>query len=396
MKPSYCSFLGVLSLSLCVVPAFAGTAYVPAAGQQVGSSQNPTRVRVVDEASAAQVFAEEGGTQVPAVPSRDLFAAGATTRLLDLERSRAGYSSVGILNAGSRPASCSVQLSRGDGSALGAVRFAVEPLSHRQFGDPLRTTFRQTAIAAVQAAITCDQPFYPYAVTYRPAAGRASWHFPVRPETEESAAVQEELEAQAPAARKALCGPARPGIPCFEQAGNFFTPVRGALTKRIVLPFANKVEYKKVRVQIEVTHGPWFAKRPDGIHNIFWLAQGTNPDRIGYINVRGPKRNLVYAVHHIGAPKTIDGRRLAKVHPTHAGKTYHYDYTFDAANHRVEFVVRDSSGRQLVREIDNTTFTRRIYTRTYQYLIDFGLKDEAADAPTVGWKYSNLKVEFFR
>jgi hypothetical protein len=395
MKPSYRSFLGVLSLSLCAVPAFAGAAYVPVAGQQVGNAQNQTRVRVIDEASAAKVFAEEEGTQIPAVSSRDLFAAGATTQLLALERSSKSFSSLGLLNAGSQPASCSADLFRSDGAVLGSARFAVEPLSHRQFADPLRTVFQQTAIAAVQASITCNQPFYPYAVTYQPAAGRASWHFPVRPEAEAVGSTGEGLESQALAAQ-ALCGPARPGIPCFEQAGNFFTPVRGALTKRIVLPFANKVEYKKVRVQIDVTHGNWFAKRPDGIHNIFWLAQGTNPDRIGYVNVRGPKRNLVYAVHHIGAPKTIDGRRLTKVHPTHAGQTYHYDYTFDAASHRVEFVVRDSAGRQLVREIDNTTFTRRIFTRTYQYLIDFGLKDEAADAPTVGWKYANLKVEFFR
>jgi hypothetical protein len=77
--------------------------------------------------------------------------------------------------------------------------------------------------------------------------------------------------------------------------------------------------------------------------------------RIGYVNVRGPKRN-----------------------------------------HHVELVVRDAQGRQLLRATDNTTFTRRIFTTRYQYLIDFGLHDEAADAPTIGWKYADLKVEFFQ
>jgi hypothetical protein len=395
MKPLHRFSFGVLSLFACAVPALAGTVYVPlAADRQVGNAQYQTQVRVINQADAAERF-EGVGTQIPAVSSRDLFPAGVTSQLYNLERSRDRFSAVGILNAGSRTASCTADLFHSDGAALGSARFSLAPLSHRQFGDPLRTVFQQSEIAAVRAAISCDQPFYPYAVTFQPAAGQASWHFPARQEPEALVPADEVLESQTLAAQ-ALCGAAQPGIQCFQQPGIFFTPARGALTKRIELPFPNKVEYKKVRVQIDVTHGAWFAKRPDGIHNIFWLAQGTNPDRIGYVNARGPKRHLVYAVHHIGAPKTIDGRRLVEEMRTNPGSTYHYDYTFDAANHRVDFVVRDSQGRQLLHRVDNTTFTRRIFTRTYKYLIDFGLKDEAADAPTLGWKYANLKVEFFR
>ena len=334
------------------------------------------------------------GAPIPVATSDTLVAAGGTAHLLALERGRDRIVHVGLLNLGKSEARCTANVARADGRALGGqVVVTLAPLSHRQFDDPL-LALGGTAVSAARAAVSCDQPFFAYAVLLR-SNGELAVAGPAR-SLRSALTLPGGEPGPGPAPAPAQCAGAPAGVRCFEQTGVFFEPTTAIPTKRIVLPFPKGVEYKKVRVQIDVTHGGWYPGKPDGIHNIFWLAQGTNPDRIGYLNARGPDRHIVYAVHHIGAPRTVEGRRLEGELDLEAGRTYRFDYTFDAHNSRVELVVRDAQGAELLREVDGTTFTRRIFTRKYDYLIDFGLHDEAADAPTFGWKYANLKVEFFQ
>jgi hypothetical protein len=330
------------------------------------------------------------GAPIPVVSSDDLVAAGGTAHLVALERARDRFSSVGLLNLGKTDARCTARVARANGRLLGGeIQITLPPLSHRQYDDVL-LVLGGASVSAARAAISCDQPFFAYALVLRPG-GELAVVAPAR--SLRSTLTRPGAE---PAPGPAQCAGSPAGVRCFEQTGVFFEPTRELPTKRIVLPFPNKVEYKKARVQIDVTHGGWYPAKPDGIHNIFWLAQGTNPDRIGYLNVRGPDRHLVYAVHHIGAPASVEARRLGYELELEAGRTYRFEYTFDAQNQHVEFVVRDAQGHQLLHDTDNTTFTRRIFTRNQDYLIDFGLHDEAADSPTFGWKYANLKVEFFQ
>jgi hypothetical protein len=328
------------------------------------------------------------GATIPVVSSENLIAAGDSAHLLGLQRDGARVSNLGVINLGKQPAQCFLQRFRAGGDSIGnTVQATLPPLSHRQVDDLLAP---ETGLSAARATVSCNQPFYAYTVTYQAQTGELLISGP-------AAGTDSELETPGggggPAG--ALCGPAQAGRRCFDQPGTFFIPSRSVPTKRIELPIPNKIEYKKATVDIDVTIGPWFAKRPDGIHNFFWFAQGTNPDRIGYANVRGPGRNLVYVVHHIGYPKEVEGFRLTGNYPMQVGATYHISFSYDAANRLVEFTVKNSSGQVVVSGTNSQVGTRRLFTTTHKYLIDFGLHDEAADAPTYGWKYANLKVQFF-
>ena len=323
------------------------------------------------------------GAPVPVVSSENLVAAGGTAHLADLQRGGERSSNVAVLNLAHEAAQCTMRLFRADGTRIGSDLQATLPgLSQRLFGDvlaPAGTT------AGARAEVSCNRQFYAFAATFA-QNGEALVSGP---------AASTAAGLPTPGIDGALCGPAQAGRRCFDQAGVFFSPTRGTPTKRIVLPIPNGIEYTKATVDLDVTLGPWFAKRPDGIHNFFWFAQGTNPDRIGYANVRGPGRNLVYVVHHIGYPKEVEGFRIEGNHAMQPGETYHIAFSYDAAGKLVTFEVKTAAGQTVVSGTDTHVGTRRIFTTTQPYLIDFGLHDEAADAPTIGWKYANLRVQFF-
>lgn len=336
--------------------------------------------------SARLVSGGKLGASLPVVSSANMAPAGSVAELQGLQRdANRFFSIVGVLNLGHSAASCDLQLFRSSGQSITTAKVTIAPLSQRVFDDVLAP---ETAISSARVSVSCDQPFFPFAVTFDRQLGTSVVSGP-------SASTESTLGTPGGGPPGALCGPVQAGRRCYERPGLFFSPSRATPTMRIVLPFPRGVEYTKVRVQEDVTHGGWFAKRPDGIHNFFWLAQGTNVDRIGYANVRGPNRNLVYAVHHIGAPKEVEAPRLEGNVALVPGQTYHIDYTYDAKNRLVTYEVSNSAGQVLVRDTNSNTFTRRIFTTQYDYLIDFGLHDEAADAPTFNWKYSNLKIEFF-
>jgi hypothetical protein len=336
--------------------------------------------------SARLVSGGKLGASLPIVSSANLVAAGTAAELQGLQRDATRFFSiVGVLNLGHTATSCDLQILRSSGQSITTAKVTVAPLSQRVFDDVLAP---ETAITSARMTVSCDQPFFPFAVTFDRQLGTSVVSGP-------SASTDSTLGTPGGGPVGALCGAVQAGRRCFDKPGLFFSPSRSAPTLRIVLPFPRGVEYTKVRVQEDVTHGGWFAKRPDGIHNFFWLAQGTNVDRIGYANARGPNRNLIYAVHHIGAPKDVEAPRLEGNVALQQGQTYHIDYTYDAKNRLVTYVVSNSAGQVLVSDTNTNTFTRRIFTTSVDYLLDIGLHDEAADAPTFGWKYSNLKVEFF-
>jgi hypothetical protein len=339
---------------------------------------------------AASLVGPSGvGVTIPVVSTENLVESGDTANLLGLQRSSSQISNLAVLNLGRAAATCSLRLFRANGQAIGnAVQVTLPPLSNRLFGDVLAP---ENNISSARATVNCNQQFYTYSATFHLQNGQASISGP-------AAGAETGLAAPGDGGGNtggALCGAPRPGVRCFDQAGVFFTPTRSDPTHRIELPFPNKVEYKKATVSMDITLGPWFAKRPDGIHNFFWFAQGTNPDRIGYANVRGPGRNLVYVVHHIGYPKEVEGFRIQGNHAMQPGQKYNIFYSYDAQNRLVEFTVKNSSGATVVHGTNTQVGTRRLFTTSQKYLIDFGLHDEAADAPTIGWKYANLKIEMF-
>lgn len=191
--------------------------------------------------------------------------------------------------------------------------------------------------------------------------------------------------------------PPQPGAPeIFTRSGIFFVPSPDQPTHRLQLP--SRGRYRRVELELTVELGPWFDKRPDGIHNLCWLAPGAhNPDRLCYANLRGPNRNLAYVSVHYGRRRDQDDVRLDGKLPRYFSPNVKLVFTYDAGLGETSFSLSDAeTGTRLLDDSDVLPSPGPVFSRTGKpWVIDFGLKDEANDAPTFGWKYSDLVIRCF-
>ena len=332
-----------------------------------------------DVAVSARLLGGRHGSDVPVIDTRNLVAANATAHVQGLERTASRVANFGLVNLGREAARCTVSFFRASGQAVGATAtVTLPPLSHRQLGDPLAP---QDNLSSARATATCDREFYAYAATVDLTTRDVVFAGPG-----EAASSSLHRPGEEP-----RCGA---GIDCFEQLGALFTPVRNTPVKVINLPFAKGVDYKKARAQVDVRHGGWYGRLPDGVHQLLTLARGDAETRLGYVAARGPSRNFVILIHNLGLPGE-GGNRLTQNFALQPGRTYHVDYTFDPANHRAELVITDN-GNEVIRIADDTTFVDRIRSDGEDFFVQFGLEASGPHAPTLGWTYSNLKVEFHR
>ena len=101
----------------------------------------------------------------------------------------------------------------------------------------------------------------------------------------------------------------------FRLDGDFFTPSPGNQIKTWDFPVSNDRVFKRAVVELDVTHGGWWANNADGVHNIFWLTRrGTwRSDTVGYVNLFGPNQNNLKQMTNLD-PDEVPQRRPAR-HP---------------------------------------------------------------------------------
>lgn len=149
--------------------------------------------------------------------------------------------------------------------------------------------------------------------------------------------------------------------------------------------------YRRLRLAVSVTHGGWAAARPAGTHNIFWLARNRNRDLFGYANLRN--RNQVFIRYGIGMgqgqkPRLTSGGNFQK------GKTYRFEYVYDAAARQVEMTVTQGGRRisHLNGRADQSVIRVGANDR---FVMDFGFtgRSNANEPASLGWEWRDLSVE---
>jgi hypothetical protein len=325
----------------------------------------------------ARLTASTGqSVDVPVITSENVVAAGATAQVQGLERTTTRITQYGLVNVGAQAAQCTVKLSKADGVAIGAAAtVTVKPLSTLLFGDLLAPA---TQLDGARTSATCNQPFYPYALTIDVQNGEMTFSGP-------SITASSTLNPPVPGGG---------GVQTFQRTGTFFTPARNSEVLHLELPFAKGTNFKKARVQLDVTHGGWYAPLKDGVHNFFLLAIGDDDNRLGYAAVRGPSRNFVLFHHTYGLPLGSAGNRVESNLVLQQGETYHLDYTYDLTAARITLVIT-RGGTEIVRATDVPFATGSFRaTGSETYYMNFGLEASGPHSPTYGWKYANLKVDF--
>ncbi len=361
----------------------------------LGLKQGDTGMLEIDGppqiAASARLMVSEDGVDIgrvalPVISSDNVFRAGTTAYLQSWGRDSGSglVTDFGMMNLSKEASSCEVDVHSANGTELTpTVLLGMKPLSHIHFIDALNI-LQVDKIDLARVAVSCNREFFIYSLRYNQQSGQLAFQVP-------SGTGASTLPTGGAPPAGPGCSAAGNDV-CFEEQGIFFTPDPGNPVKRLIYDPPDG-SYSKLVATLQVRNGGWFAGRPNGSHNIFWLVRDKNKDMFGYVNVRGPNTNDLFVRHGFNLSQG-DKPRLSTGFQHPEGATYTYQYTYDAAQRIVELIVSDESGIPILNLRGTPNINAIGFGANNRILMDFGfpLGVNPNEPPTYGWDYKNLVI----
>ena len=322
---------------------------------------------------ALTAAAHAGTAGSPLIASDELGAPGRTLILEGLSADGGRTTGLSLANLSGAAAQCSVSLTAADGTGIGELSVQVAPRSERYIED-LFAGLR--GVSGARAAVSCDQPFYTFAVV----PGRVGGVAVVDPTPQETKA------GAAPCAvsSKSLC---------FDAKGVVHQPTAATPVKRFAFPVPPGI-YTRVKMSLDVTVGPWYTGDPDGKHLIYWFVLNKNFDMLGMLYFRGPAAYTALSRYGIGLthPKKI---KLVKPFKGLPGHTYHCENDLDMAGGVINITITDKATGEVVR-LRGTANVKQLTAKAGdRFIIDMGFPENKVpdEVPSFGWTYRDIHIE---
>jgi hypothetical protein len=323
------------------------------------------------------------GFYLPVITSENVIAADGSVHLLGWERSAAGRATdLTLVNLGHDESACSIDVFRANGTRIrsrAVVRLA--PLSSRLYEDGL-AILGETELAGSRAVVSCDQPFFTFALIRDADTGEPSYLGP---------AGDGRSTLAAPGGGPTECPP---DVLCFSRPGVFYEPNPQETIRREVFPIPTG-PYSKLHFRVEVYHGGWRSPT-GGLHSLFWLALNRHFRLIGFAGFHGPDANDLLFRHGMNLPA---GDKPKFIRPFLAvpGTTYVNDFVFDPVGRHLEYRILDLAGNVLLSIVDRPNVNRIHVEEGEDLVADFSslLGLNASEPPTYGWRYENLTLEVY-
>jgi hypothetical protein len=284
---------------------------------------------------------------------------------------------VSLVNLGSEAASCQVDFLRADGTALGAgVAADVPALSMRPFADALGLGSEPEAKSA---RVSCNQPFYAYAVAVDRGTHEVSFKTPENDFT---------VKARQTGTK------ATPGLITFTQAGLFHSASKEQPKKIVRVPVPRQMAMESVEIEFDVVAGPWNPRQRSGAHNLIWLHRGKfRSNTMANVNALGPNKDKYKINQNLDLP----AKHNTKADVPYAfvqGKTYHVRVLQNGISKTVTGTL--SVDNQVVRRMDFTGSVKNheIEVLASGLVAEFGNynNQHLPEVSSIGWKYMNFKV----
>jgi len=355
--------------------------------------------RIVATASSGKIL---GSVPLPAAGSGQAIPAGDTAQIQGISRPAAGtVLRFGVINLGSEAAACTAAAFRANGAAAGsAVPFTAPALSRQAFPAPL-SALGAALFSDARVEVTCDQPFYPYALQLGPAAGQAAVHTPsllLEGDTAFAAAATRPRGDGDGGGGGGGGGDGRGGGSGSGGGGTGSGPVAGqdALsysgifldakpndsTRAFTLPLRSGVNYRKITVDFDLYLNQW---QTPLFHAVTSLRRNDRTLYYGLI-LRGDRAKTLIDLGHEQMAKG-DG-------PWKERTQYHLRIEADAGSRTVTLQV--FQGNAVVHTVTGPLVSTDLSVTAGKAIsVDFGIGRVADGAyfPPIGWKYSNLSVK---
>lgn len=314
---------------------------------------------------------------LPVIKQGNQVAAGATARLLRLERNSYATFDLAVANFGAQPASCRAEFFGNDGSSAGATTLIVEAQSLGRARDI------HNLVGGVKFAhVSCDQAFYPFASIVDRDTNIADFVTPGAPEENELASAPEAAD--------------EPLVFSFRRTGVFHTAKVGEEKGIIRIPVPNELSLDKLTVTWDVIPGPWHTKSPSGNHAMIWLHRGKfRSNTMANVNAFGPKKSFVKMNQNVDmAARTNTNTKVGLA--LDKGIAYRLVYTYDAANRDITTRIYNEKLELLkTMQMKGTAQNRVLKIPVTGMVSEFGhyKGQHPPEMPSYGWSYANIIVE---
>lgn len=274
---------------------------------------------------------------------------------------------VGVVNLGGRALRCSASFESDSGEALVApVEFAIAPRTERRSDSFVAG--RGPVDADALTAVSCDQPFWAYALAESARTGDARIVYPTRE------VVAEATEATA-------------GSLVFQLPGTFFTPSSAKWSYRYTMSFGSTRTFHKLATDLDVYIAKWDPQKPGGNHLIQWVQMAKWGTMMMYLQTtrgNGTKYSWNFSPGN-NAPKKASLKVL---------NTYHARVVWDGFLKKNGYAIT-KAGLPVI----NSSNTLGVSTFTApSVFVEFAHSNNGPAGPesrSPGWKYSNWRAEFF-
>lgn len=319
------------------------------------------------------------GIQLPIVTSQNLIVANEIAYLQGVSKAGTTVTNLGVINLSHSAAECTYNIVRFDGLKLMPTAILPHPaLSQRYFPDVLGIIEVAEASNA-RIHVTCNAAFFVAGDVVDQQSGALSLLSPSQ--TGFSALNVPGEQPDCPS-----------GAVCFDLAGTFYIPTNAEPRRRLTLPVPAG-RYRKAVLHVENQHGGW--RGGNGARfQIFWLvANARNQDMLGTVLY---KHSSTVRLRHGIDQNNHQRPQIDRSVDLTPGKTYTFDYVWDAASRDIDLVVQENG--QVVATVQTATNVGGVDIGNGQFFtIDLSFTgDRATEPASIGWPYRNLHVEFYR
>ncbi|HEV3458922.1 MAG TPA: hypothetical protein VHG32_20415 [Thermoanaerobaculia bacterium] len=305
--------------------------------------------------------------KLPLLQESDFFPAKSTIYVLNLVKATDAASNLQIYNVGQLGATCSVKVLRPKGSVIEQRDGIIVPaVGVTGIADIMSKVPAATA-EGINAAVTCDQPFY--ALGAYPATNRwdSRVEYPV---------------TQLPTGLTAVTLDSRPGT--------FFRVVKGGSDLHDALNLDPNTHYHTLSIDFDV------AVRDPNSFVVFRNVIGMfrfGGRRFGKTLFFGSFENFGKQKYVIDLGTPFIETTLKRNFPLLGGNTYHFSITLDNDQRSLHYVITNRSGG-LVTDILGGLYNDFNFFQGNGPIIEMGLGGVADNAyfPPYGWRFQNLNI----
>jgi hypothetical protein len=330
------------------------------------------------------------GVDLPLITSSTVTKANGRLSLQGLITDAARTVDVALVNLATTASQCTVSFSRATGAPLGAVAtVSLNPLSHRYFTNVLSGLVDASGVSDARAQVSCTQDFYSYGVLKNGATGELAL---VQPAASGDSALG---SGGPPPPTGGGCGSA--GVTCFDAKGIVHQPSPVNPVGRVTFAIPQGT-YRRFKMSMDVTVGPWYAPDPAGKALIYWFVIDKNLDMPGLLYFRGPGSGGYTALARHGMGLTHPQKlKIVKPFQAQIGHTYHIDNDYDMGGHSYVITITDKASGEVT--VLNGAPNVSLYTTKagQHFIIDMGFHENAVpdEVPSYNWLYQNIHIEAY-